>query len=210
MPAASKPRALILLETPGWAEASDAAKAALEGAVKRLSDAGVEIKTRQTDATVDAVETALGRSMFLTRKINAWESRWPLNTYRDRDASKLSKLMVDRAAEAEAMTLQEFRGYLDERVKMRKAFARLAGIGDAAITLSAASEAPVGLRSTGSPTFVVPGSALGVPAATLPLLQANGLPLGLQAIGFEHKDADLMATAAGIEAILGHSGAVSA
>jgi Asp-tRNA(Asn)/Glu-tRNA(Gln) amidotransferase A subunit family amidase len=210
MPAARKPRALILLETPGWAEASDAAKAALEDAVKRFGDAGVEIRTRKTDATVEAVETAIGRAMLVTRKINAWESRWPLNTYRDRDAAKLSKLMVDRAAEAEAMTLEEFRGYLDERARMRKTFAPLAEVSEAAITLAAASEAPVGLKSTGSPTFVVPATALGVPAVTLPLLQANGLPLGLQVIGFEHKDADLMATAAGIEAILGNSGAVRA
>jgi Asp-tRNA(Asn)/Glu-tRNA(Gln) amidotransferase A subunit family amidase len=210
MPAARMPRSLVLLETTGWAEASDDAKAALDGAVKRLIDAGVAVKTRKSDATVEAVEVALGRAMLLTRKINAWESRWPLNTYRDRDASKLSKTMVERAAEAEAMTLDEFRGYLAERAAMRRTFAGLVDVGEAAITLSAAGEAPVGLKSTGSATFVVPGSALGVPAVSLPLLKAAGLPLGLQVLGFEHKDADLMATAAGIEAIVGSSGAIRA
>jgi hypothetical protein len=37
-----------------------------------------------------------------TLAINAWESRWPINTYRARDAGKLSKSMLDRI-QAEAM-----------------------------------------------------------------------------------------------------------
>ena len=32
-------------------------------------------------------------------RINGWESRWPLNTYRERDASKLSSVMLARLAE---------------------------------------------------------------------------------------------------------------
>ena len=36
-----------------------------------------------------------------------------------------------------------------------------------------AGEAPVGIRATGNPVFVVPGSLLGVPALSLPLLRAT-------------------------------------
>ncbi len=210
MPAAQKPAALVLLETPGWANASDAAKAALEGAVQRLKDAGVAIRTRKDDPAAEAVEKALERAMLLTRKINAWESRWPLNTYRDIYGGKLSKLLTDRAAEAEAMTLEEYRGFVAEREQVRQTFARLSASGAAAITLSADGEAPVGLRSTGNATFVVPGSLLGVPAVSLPVLAAAGLPLGLQVLGFQHKDAELMATSAAIEEIVGNASAVRA
>lgn len=210
MPAAVKPSALVVLQTTGWAEASAEAKAAFESAKEKLARSGIELRTLASDDAVKAVETALERGMLLTRKINAWESRWPLNTYRDRDSSKLSRGMVERAAEAEAMTLEEYRGHIAERQKLRETYARLAGRGAACITLSASAEAPVGLRSTGSPTFVVPGSVLGVPAVSLPLLKAGGLPLGLQVLGFEHKDADLMATAAAIEGILGNAAAIRA
>ena len=44
--------------------------------------------------------------------------------------------------------------------------------------------------------FGVPGSLLGVPAVSLPLLEAEQLPLGLQAMGFLDGDASLFATAA--------------
>ena len=43
-----------------------------------------------------AVETAIHAARELSMQINAWESRWPINTYRARDASKLSNSMLDR------------------------------------------------------------------------------------------------------------------
>ena len=47
-------------------------------------------------------------------------------------------------------------------------------------TLAAPGAAPVGLGSTGNPVFNVPASMLGIPALSLPVLSAEGLPLGLQ------------------------------
>ena len=44
--------------------------------------------------------------------------------------------------------------------------------------------------------FNVPASLLCVPAITLPLLQSNNLPLGLQVIGYQHADEDLFGIAA--------------
>ena len=210
MPAAVRPRSVVVLEMPGWAEASAAAKAAFEAACRRLADAGITLETRKTEPVVEAAEQAVAKSMLLTRKINAWESRWPLNTYCDRDRTRLSTAMVERAAEAEAMTLAEYRGYLAEREAVRASYAGLAGVADAAITLSAAGEAPVGLRSTGSATFVVVGSLLGVPAVSLPVLGVAGLPLGLQVLGFKDKDGELMAAAASIEAITTSTASVRA
>jgi Asp-tRNA(Asn)/Glu-tRNA(Gln) amidotransferase A subunit family amidase len=73
---------------------------------------------------------------------------------------------------------------------------------DACITLTAPGAAPVGLGSTGDPIFVVPGSMLGVPAITLPVLQDGGLPLGLQLLGFTDRDAALFSIAGGVLAVL--------
>jgi Asp-tRNA(Asn)/Glu-tRNA(Gln) amidotransferase A subunit family amidase len=41
----------------------------------------------------------------------------------------------------------------------------------------------------------VPASLLGTPALSLPVLVAEDLPLGLQVIGFEGKDAEMFAAA---------------
>ena len=43
---------------------------------------------------------------------------------------------------------------------------------------------------------------LGVPAISLPVLRDDGLPLGLQLIGFADADAALFATAGGVMAVL--------
>ena len=84
----------------------------------------------------------------------------------------------------------------------RVAYHELATEFDACITLSAPGAAPVGLGSTGNPIFVVPGSMLGVPTLSLPVLNDDGLPLGLQLLGFAHRDAALFATAAGVQQIM--------
>ena len=74
---------------------------------------------------------------------------------------------------------------------------------DAAITLAAPGAAPVGLGSTGNPVFNVPASMLGIPALSLPVLSAEGLPLGLQIMGFVGQDAGLFAIGAAVRDLLG-------
>ncbi len=142
----------------------------------------------------------------LTRTINAWEGRWPLNTYRDRDATKLSRSALERLAMAEAMTLTEYGAAITVRQRNRETHARLAARYDAAIVLAAPGAAPVGLGSTGNPVFNVPASMLGIPAVSLPLLSIEGLPLGLQIAGFVGEDASLFAVAAAHPRSAGRSG----
>jgi Asp-tRNA(Asn)/Glu-tRNA(Gln) amidotransferase A subunit family amidase len=191
-----------MLETDGWSVATPAAKTALEAAVAKLKAAGIAIATRHDDAKVAAAETAIHGARDLSMAINAWESRWPINTYRARDAAKLSKSMLDRGVQAEAMTLDDYRGNLADRDKRRAAYRTLATEFDACITLTAPGAAPVGLGWTGDPVFVVPGSMLGVPALSLPVLRDGGLPLGLQLLGFADRDAALFATAAAVLAVV--------
>ena len=197
-PAAAKPRKVAVLETDGWAVATAAAKRALEGAVAKLKSAGIAIAGRPDSEQVAAVETAIHGARELSVAINAWESRWPINTYRARDAGKLSKAMLDRGVQAEAMTLEDYRRAIADRDRRRAIYHALADEFDACITLSAPGAAPLGLGSTGDPIFAVAGSMLGVPALSLPVLNDGGLPLGLQVLGFAHRDAALFAAAGGV------------
>jgi hypothetical protein len=91
----------------------------MENALKRLAAAGVDIRTRRNDPKVAAVESAIAEARKRSADINAWESRWPLNTYRDRDASKLSSAALERLAQAESMTIDQYRGLLRERAEAR-------------------------------------------------------------------------------------------
>jgi Asp-tRNA(Asn)/Glu-tRNA(Gln) amidotransferase A subunit family amidase len=200
LPPAAQPRRLALLEGPGWPEVAPEARVAFAEAVAKLKAAGVEILTRAGTKALAEVETAIADVNRLSRSINNWEFRWPGNTLRDKPG--LSRAMIDRVAQAEAMTLEEFQELLIERTRIRGVYARLAEHCDAIATLPAIGPAPVGLGSTGNPLCAVPGSLLGVPALSLPHLAVDGLPLGLQIMGFEQKDAAAVAIAAWVDGTL--------
>ena len=199
MPPPARPQRLVFLETAGWQVASAEAKKAIQESLALLSRNGIDILTRQSDQLVGAVEEAIADARALSIRINTWESRWPLNTYRNRDAGKLSRAMLARLAQAEAMSLDDYRADLDERIRVRALYESLAAQCDACVTLAAPAAAPVGLSSTGDPVFAVPFSLLGVPAISLPLLGEQGLPLGLQVTGFQGKDATTSAIAGWVE-----------
>jgi Asp-tRNA(Asn)/Glu-tRNA(Gln) amidotransferase A subunit family amidase len=84
---------------------------------------------------------------------------------------------------------------LRRRDFMREMLLALAGDIDACITLAAPGVAPLGIASTGNAIFNLPGSALRTPAFSLPMLEVDGLPLGVQLIGFPQRDRDLSAIA---------------
>ncbi len=196
LPAARKPRSVAVIETAGWDAASPEARAALKDAIARIEASGVSVVSRHADRALAALETELIAARPLAHRINAWESRWPLNTYRERDATKLSRAMLDRLTGAEAMTVEEYTAAVAERDRLRGLYAALAEQCDVCVSLAAPGAAPVGLASTGDPTFAVPFTLLGVPAMSLPLLREQNLPLGLQLAGFRNRDAEMIAIAA--------------
>ncbi len=195
LPPSEKPRRLAVLETSGWDSASAGAKQQLGECIMRLRSAGIEIRTRQNDDKVAALENDLLNAAELSHRCNGWETRWFFRTMRDRDAAKLSRNILERSQKYEDLTLTDHRADLRERARIRAVYADLAANCDACIALAAPGNAPEGLASTGNPEFAVPASLLGVPALSLPLFQVNGMPLGLQVIGFFDRDADAFAVA---------------
>ena len=71
------------------------------------------------------------------------------------------------------------------------------------MTLSAPGAAPQGLQATGNPQFAVPSSLLGIPALSLPMFMLDGMPLGLQVLGYANGDASAFAICAWLMAQLG-------
>ena len=200
-PPPRRPERVALLQTPGWSGLAPDARAGLEQALERLRGAGVRVLTRRELPALDALEGLLGDALELAQRINAWEWRWPLGAFLARDAAGVSRSAQDRAALGAAMTPAEYAGLLDRRAALRRTYAELAGGCDLVVGVTAPGAAPVGLGSTGNPVFVVPGSLLGVPALSLPLLHSEGLPLGLQLLGFEGEDATLFGHAAWVEGL---------
>jgi Asp-tRNA(Asn)/Glu-tRNA(Gln) amidotransferase A subunit family amidase len=195
----SKPR-IGVLETGGWRSTSEGARKAFAEAKARLAELGIALPARADDPEIETVEQAIADAMALTRAINAWEGRWPLNTYADLDAARLSPPARERLKTAESMTQRQYGELLSRRSAVRTAYAKAASRYDAFVTLGACGAAPVGLSSTGDPAMNVTASLLGCPALTLPLLQDEGLPLGLQLLGATGRDAALFEVAGWVAA----------
>ena len=95
-----KPRALALIETAGWAAASAgrarrARRTRWRGSRRPASRSLSRARSRAARGVEKAHRARRERSRCA---ICAWEGRWPLNTYRARDASRLSRVMLDRLA----------------------------------------------------------------------------------------------------------------
>jgi Asp-tRNA(Asn)/Glu-tRNA(Gln) amidotransferase A subunit family amidase len=143
-----------------------------------------DVATRVEDMLAGALKGTLG--------LNTYEMKWPLNTYSKNDPDKLSPFLRSRLADAERMTLSDYRSLLAERERVRNKYMAEAEQIDGLITLSADAPAPIGLASSGNPMFSVPSAYLGCPSVSLPLIMADGLPVGVQVIGFAGRDAELI------------------
>ena len=198
----ARPRRVIRLETAGWADASGGAKAQFEDALSRIDAAGVEIVDRRTSPLIEAFEQVIAGATPLTRRINAWEFRWPLAEFYQRGGDLMSPVMRQRLEDASNLHLDDYRQGIAERDEVRATYDALSRIGDVCLLLGATGAAPLGLESTGNADINVPASLLGAPALSLPLLSDAGLPLGLQLMGFHHRDEDLMGHAWWVEGVV--------
>ncbi len=86
---------------------------------------------------------------------------------------------------------------------IQEARAMLKGV-DSLLTPSAPTAAPLGLESTGDPSFNAPWSLCGFPVITVPSgLNRDGLPLGVQLTGLPFQETRLLGVAAWCEHVLG-------
>ncbi len=190
-----KPSALAVLRTAGWSIADAEAQAALAGFCDRLVSVGVVLASAEDSALIARLEAAIADASEVSTGINDWEKLWPFAELERREGARLSGVLRAGIAAGRLMTPDQYHALLLRRDAMRDALLALDGAFDGCITLAAPGAASVGLESTGNPVFNHPGSALRCPAMSLPALAAEGLPLGLQLLGFPGRDRDLSAVA---------------
>jgi len=201
---ASRPARLISLDTAGWDRTDEDTRGVFDDALDRLRSAGVEVLGRRDNQVIETYEETIAESLDISRKINTWEFHWPLLTFEDRMPGHLSDIMEGRLEAAGSMTPADYRTWIAKRDQARKLHRELAAIADGFITLGATGAAPVGLDATGDPAFNLPASYIGCPVVSLPSLSVEGMPLGIQLIGFTDEDEELFSQARWVEGILLH------
>ncbi|MEZ5907890.1 MAG: amidase [Hyphomicrobiaceae bacterium] len=204
-PAAQKPDRLVVLETDGWAQTDAATRAAFENLLESIAAKGVTLLRRKQHPLIERLEQAIHEAGRICWAITGWENRWNQRNLVDNNPEGVSERAKATLAKAEAMTVDDYRALLIEREAAQITHARLAGLGDAVITLSCPGPAPIQpkdepgkplpARPTGDPVFNFPSSMLFAPCVTMPLLGVGGMPVGVQVMGQQHEDARMTAIA---------------
>lgn len=201
-PPAEKPARLMRMYTPGWELADAEVKAAFEGALDRLSNAGAEIVEPSDVPALAALEDDFTRAEWCISEIAAFEMRWPFFEYEA--AGHTHHRRIEKLLErAHTITLADYHAALDFKAAFGKRLRAAGETIDAIAGLTAPEVAPVGLENIGHPVMCAPATCAGAPSLTLPLLAAHDMPLGLQLVGFHGQDARLFAQAAWVETVFG-------
>jgi len=186
------PQSLAVLELPGYLSADPAARMAFESLCERLRAAGLRLTDRSTDVGLEKLEQALASAFQETQNIVTWESNWPLREYSKSSTCQLSPHMLVRVEEGLKLTLSDYRAAILRRQALRELAEEILSPFDASISLATTGIAPMGILTTGNPAQNVAASYLAVPVVSLPLMQLDGLPLGLQVMGLSGADGQLL------------------
>ncbi len=175
------------VRTPYWERADEETKAAFAELIEHLGGRVEEVELFPSAAEAWEWHRTIMEAEMAANLDLEWEKG------RDRLSEPL-RAQIERGREVRALDYQ-------------RALARVRPISesfvelfeqryDAILTPAALGTAPKGLASTGDPSFCTLWTLCGMPAVSLPLLQAtNGLPLGVQLVGPRDGDARLLRTA---------------
>jgi len=203
MPASVHPARLARFESAGWEKTSPEIRAKFDALINKLSAAGPPMAGRSDNARLEGFEQLMAPALDVTNDICGYEFLWPLRYYHRRDPASISENIAARLVDWEKISADQYAVLLDKRRAMRAAHEALSDEFTALITLSALGPAPKGHDWTGDPIYAVNSSILGAPAISLPVLEAEGMPLGIQLIGYPRKDRELFACARWVLDVLG-------
>lgn len=180
---------LAFIKTPAWSDADP-----------RLADAFAEIANLLGGSLEEVDAPILADIIEWQRLVQLAENAAYYGPLLDRHADQLSQGLRDRLTAGSAVPV---RAYLEAVVAREEAYRTLAKLFSrytAILTPASPGPAPEGMDSTGSPIFNGSWTYLGMPAISLPLLEVDGLPLGVQLVGPRQDDGRLLRTARWLEA----------
>jgi Asp-tRNA(Asn)/Glu-tRNA(Gln) amidotransferase A subunit family amidase len=195
-PPPKQPKKLIRLFTRGWSEADGDTHATFERFLDSVKSLGVDVTSRHEDAEIARLEEQFEQELDGHVDLIAYEMRWPFEDYLARYGPKMVGPRIRELLEqARRLTPRDYEARLATRRRMQQLAAPVLARSDGFITLACSGPAPKGLAQTGSRTFPSYASWLGLPAISLPLLEVNAMPVGVQLIGGTGADAALCSIA---------------
>ena len=192
----SRPPKIAVLPRFPWNAAEPGAARHLQASLKRLADAGTELKTVALPDDFDEAHR-------VHRTIMLYEGAREHATRQANYRRVMSAVLNAAIDEGLAMSHDEYRGALVKRAALAELALDLFEDCDALASLPAPGAAPERLDVTGDPSFCTLWTLLGFPALTLPTgLSDGGLPYGMQLAGPAGGDDRLLRVASWCEAVI--------
>jgi len=178
--------ALAFVRQPAWDAADEDTRAAFEELTESLGESCIAVD----------LPSAFGEALHAQRTVQQAELAKSYYGYARRGLDKLGPRLREAIAAGEATLARDYIAALDWPRVLNPALEEIFARFDAIITPAAPGPAPEGLQSTGSAAFNALWTFCGLPAVTIPVLQAtNGLPMGVQLVGARGNDGRLLRTA---------------
>jgi len=177
------PPRFAFVKPPPWSDADPDMQAAFEALIDRLGDRAVEI---DIPVLADVIEWQ--------RIVQLAENAHYYGPLLDEAPQHISPGLTRRLTEGRAVDAQAYLRAITGREPAYRAIAMAMRGFSAILTAAALGPAPEGFSVTGSPIMNGLWTFLGMPTLSLPLLEAKGLPVGVQLVGLRHDDARLLRT----------------
>ncbi len=193
---------LGFVKTPVWDQADEDTKEAFPELAERVSETVKDISDDKVEAFAgDVIKEAELPELF--NEAHGW-----LQTIMEADLAssfaheyetgrdKLSAVLREMIERGRKVLAVDYNQAVDGIEVLNSLLNPIFEQFDAILTPAATGEAPVGLDSTGSPTFCTIWTLCGMPAISVPILQgSSGMPIGVQVVGAKGDDARLLRTA---------------
>jgi Asp-tRNA(Asn)/Glu-tRNA(Gln) amidotransferase A subunit family amidase len=179
------PPQLAFVKTSAWGTAEPATQEAFGELVEMLGEQVQEIKLDHTSEAGLAAHKAV-------QDVEAAANYGPLL---DRAPELISKGLAERIEQGRRVRGVDYAVALARRQEYYAAVEEVLLDYGCILTPAAPGPAPKDLGTTGNPIFCAFWTYLGVPAVTLPLLEADGMPMGVQLIGRRGDDGRLLRAA---------------
>jgi Asp-tRNA(Asn)/Glu-tRNA(Gln) amidotransferase A subunit family amidase len=179
------PPLFAFVKTHAWEQADAATHAAFGELVEELGGQVVDIRL---DASTE-------EGLAAAKTVQAVEMAVNYGPVLDRSPDLLSPDLAARIEAGRRVRGTDYVAALNARERFYAIAQELFTDYGTILTPAALGPAPKDLGTTGSPVFCGFWTYLGTPAVTLPLLQADGLPIGVQLVGPRRDDGRLLRNA---------------
>jgi Asp-tRNA(Asn)/Glu-tRNA(Gln) amidotransferase A subunit family amidase len=173
------------VKTHAWGSADAVTREAFEELVAELGGQVTEI----------GLDSTIENGLAAAQTVQAVEMATNYGPLLDRSPELVNESLAQRIEAGRQVRGTQYFAALEAREQFNATCQELFTNYGTILTPAALGPAPADLGNTGDPVFCGFWTYIGTPAVTLPLLEADGLPMGVQLIGARGDDGRLLRTA---------------